>query len=176
LRLAFSAVLDAVGGCLRDQVPDSTTNAPAHALAGVFLDGECRSTPIRLDFIFRLRTGLTPSPTNDCKKASLAPPSRSPITGGHHDQSRRYSDVLLRQRVLCGSCGRGHNFACLSRANTTGTLSDEQTLTSGAANSATVRLALTSRRGRAGSQAANPFNVVANLPAAKFLLGHPGCR
>src|SRR5262245_8245070 len=31
--------------------------------------------PIRLDFIFRLRTGLTPSPTNDCKKAALAPPS-----------------------------------------------------------------------------------------------------
>src|SRR5262245_34821469 len=28
----------------------------------------------RLDFIFRLRTGLTPSPTNDCKKAAVAPP------------------------------------------------------------------------------------------------------
>jgi len=30
--------------------------------------------PIRLDFIFRLRTGLTPSQTNDCKKAALAAP------------------------------------------------------------------------------------------------------
>jgi hypothetical protein len=42
----------------------------------------------RLDFIFRLRAGLTPSPTNDCKKAAVAPPSRAPSQGEHHDQSR----------------------------------------------------------------------------------------
>jgi hypothetical protein len=48
---------------------------PRLALAGAFLDGECSSTPIQLDFIFRFRAGLTPSPTNDCKKAAIAPPS-----------------------------------------------------------------------------------------------------
>ena len=71
---------------------------------------------IRLDFIFRLRIGLTPSPTNGCKSAAFAPPSRRPSQGENHDQSRRYSDVLLRQRVLCGSCSRGHNSACLTCA------------------------------------------------------------
>jgi hypothetical protein len=90
--------------------------SPGSSLAGAFLDGECRSTPIRLDFIFRLRTGLTPSPTNGCKRAAFAPPSRPPSQGEYHDQSRRYSDVLLRQRVLCGSCSRGHNSACLTCA------------------------------------------------------------
>jgi hypothetical protein len=70
---------------------------------------------IRLDFIFRLRTGLTPSPTNGCKSAAFAPPSRLPSRGKCHDQSRRYSDVLLRQRVLCGSYSRGHNSACLTK-------------------------------------------------------------
>jgi|EndMetStandDraft_8_1072994.scaffolds.fasta_scaffold1265750_1 hypothetical protein len=48
---------------------------PRLALAGAFLDGECSSTPIQLDFIFRFRAGLTPSLTNDCKKAAIAPPS-----------------------------------------------------------------------------------------------------
>src|SRR5262249_31951437 len=60
--------------CLIGQTSTSSTE-PRLALAGAFLDGECRRTPIRLDFIFRLRTGLTSSPTNDCKKAALAPPS-----------------------------------------------------------------------------------------------------
>jgi len=71
---------------------------------------------IRLDLIFRLRTGLTPSPTNGCKSAAFAPPSRPPSQGEYHDKSRRYSDVLLRQRVLCGSYSRGYNSACLMRA------------------------------------------------------------
>jgi hypothetical protein len=89
---------------------------PRLALAGAFLDGECRSTSIPLDFIFRLRAGLTPSPTNDCKKAALAPPSAHHQGGKHADQNRRCSDALLRQRVLCGSCSRGHNSACLTAA------------------------------------------------------------
>jgi hypothetical protein len=29
------------------------------------------------------------------------------------DQTRRYSDFLLSERILCGSCGRGRNSACL---------------------------------------------------------------
>jgi hypothetical protein len=62
-------------------------------LAGAFLDGECRSTPIQLDFIFRLRTGLTPSATNDCKKAARAPPS------AHHQGGKtmaiKIDDILM---------------------------------------------------------------------------------
>jgi len=76
-----------------------------------------RSTPSHsVGFNFRLRTGLTPSPTNGCKSAAFAPPSRPPSQGEYHDKSRRYSDVLLRQRVLCGSYSRGYNSACLMRA------------------------------------------------------------
>ena len=82
---------------------------------GHSLGRRCCNHRIRLDFIFRLRTGLTPSPTNDCKSGAIAPPSRRPSQGEYHDQSRRYSDVLLRQRVLCGSCSRGHNSACLTK-------------------------------------------------------------
>jgi hypothetical protein len=67
--------------------------APRLALAGVFLDGECGSTPIRLNFIFRLRAGLTPPPTNDCKKAALAPPS------AHHQGGKtmaiKIDDILM---------------------------------------------------------------------------------
>jgi hypothetical protein len=66
---------------------------PRLALAGAFLDGECRSTSIPLDFIFRLRAGLTPSPTNDCKKAALAPPS------AHHQGGKtmaiKIDDILM---------------------------------------------------------------------------------
>jgi hypothetical protein len=70
---------------------------------------------IWLDFIFRLRTCLTPSPTNGCKSAGFAPPSCPPSQGEYYDQSRRYSDVLLRQRVLCRSYSRGHNYACVTK-------------------------------------------------------------
>ena len=34
----------------------------------------------------------------------------------HHDQNRRYSDVLLRQRVLCRCCSRGRHSAWLTAA------------------------------------------------------------
>ena len=61
---------------------------------------------IRLDFIFRLKTGLTPSPTNGCKRAAFHRRAQHD-RGKHH--VRQYSDVLLRQRVLCGSCSRGYN-------------------------------------------------------------------
>ena len=82
----------------------------------------------QLDFIFRLRIGLTPSPTNDCNKAALAPPLAQPSRGKNHGhQNRRYSDALLHQRVLCGSCSRCHNFACLSRATQT-TVAQDQSL------------------------------------------------
>jgi len=46
-----------------------------------------------LDFIFRLRTGqITPSPTNDCKKASVAPPL------AHHHRGKTMTaidDILM---------------------------------------------------------------------------------
>jgi hypothetical protein len=88
---------------------------PGSSLAGAFLEANAK-VPIWLDFIFCLRTGLTPSPTNGCKSAAFGPPSRPPSQGEYHDQSRRYSDVLLRQRVLCGSYSRGYNSACLTCA------------------------------------------------------------
>jgi hypothetical protein len=52
-----------------------------------------RKHTIQLDFIFRLRTDLTPSPTNDCKKAALAPPST------HHQGGKtmaiKIDDILM---------------------------------------------------------------------------------
>jgi hypothetical protein len=47
---------------------------------------------ICLDFIFHLRAGLTPSSTNDCKKAALAPPL------AHHQGGKpwpKIDDVLM---------------------------------------------------------------------------------
>ena len=38
----------------------------------------------------------------------------------HRDQNRRYSDVLLRQRVLCRCCSRGRNSAWLTAARLRG--------------------------------------------------------
>jgi hypothetical protein len=45
----------------------------------------------RLDFIFRLRTGLTPSPTNDCKKAAVA----SPLAHHHKGNTMTKVDDIL---------------------------------------------------------------------------------
>ena len=49
------------------------------------------------------------------REPPFAPPSRRPLQGKCHDQSRRRSDFLLCQRVLCRSCSRGHDFACLTK-------------------------------------------------------------
>src|SRR5262245_42825696 len=38
----------------------------------------------------------------------------------HRDQNRRYSDVLLRQRVFCRCCSRGRNSAWLTAARLRG--------------------------------------------------------
>jgi hypothetical protein len=70
---------------------------------------------IASNFIFRIRSGLTPLPRNGCKRAAFCTTLASTITGECHDQGRRCSDVLLRQRVLCSSRSRGHDFACLTK-------------------------------------------------------------
>ena len=64
---------------------------PARPLPGLFLMANAEA-PIWLDFIFCLRTGLTPSPTNGCTRAAFAPPSCPPSQG---DTMTKVDDILM---------------------------------------------------------------------------------